>query len=101
MFQTFLLSLLLVFGLCMAVVTLAVFDVVVYPSQLGPWITAPGDPLYIAGSVLGYYALFTGLVFALIVFSSDDSSEPGRSEAGTPRAVDAADHIYELAPISE
>jgi hypothetical protein len=26
--------------------------------------------------------------------SSDDSSEPGRSEAGTPRAVDAANRIY-------
>ena len=52
-FQTFLLSLLLVFGLCMAALTLVVYDVVEYPSQLRPWITAPGDPLYIAGSVLG------------------------------------------------
>ena len=56
-------------------------DVVGDLSQLGPWITAPETHFTLPVVSWAYYALFTGLVLAAFVSSSDDSSEPGRSEA--------------------
>ena len=66
-FQTFLLSLLLVFGLCMAALTL-----VIYMSwNININVNVKGSHLhshFILPEVSwGYYAVFTGLVFALIV----------------------------------
>ena len=66
-FQTFLLSLLLVFGLCMAALTLVIYmawniqlNVDIGGSRLETHVTLPQVSW-------GYYAVFTGLVFALIV----------------------------------
>ena len=66
-FQTFLLSLLLIFGLCMAALTLVIYmswniniNVNIGGSRMETYFTLPQVSW-------GYYAVFTGLVFALIV----------------------------------
>ena len=66
-FQTFLLSLLLIFGLCMAALTLVIYmswniniNVNIGGSRMETHFTLPQVSW-------GYYAVFTGLVFALIV----------------------------------
>jgi hypothetical protein len=66
-FQTFLLSLLLVFGLCMAALTLVVY--MSWTIKLNVDLGLPRlETHFILPEVSwGYYAVFTGLVFALIV----------------------------------
>ena len=66
MFQTFLLSLLLVFGLCMAGLTLVIF--MSWEINLNVDTGAPADVHVFLPTVSWvYYALFTGLVFAAFV----------------------------------
>jgi hypothetical protein len=66
-FQTFLLSLLLVFGLCMAALTLVVY--MSWTIHLNVDLGLPRIDTHFTLPVVswGYYALITGLVFALIV----------------------------------
>jgi hypothetical protein len=65
-FQTFLLSLLLVFGLCLAGLTLVVF--MSWNVHLNVDTGAPADVHFILPKVhWGYFAVFTGLVFAAFV----------------------------------
>ena len=65
-FQTFLLSLLLVFGLCLAGLTLVVF--MSWNVHLNVDTGAPADVHFFLPKVSWvYYALFTGLVFAAFV----------------------------------
>ena len=66
-FQSFLLSLLLVFGLCMAVLTLVVLDGVENQSQCEHGSTALETHFTLPEVSWAYYALFTGLVFAAFV----------------------------------
>ena len=67
MFQTFLLLLLLVFGLCMAVLTLAVLMSWDIHLNCGPWSTRLDIHFTLPVVSWAYYALFTGLVFAAFV----------------------------------
>ena len=92
MFQTFLLSLLLVFGLCMAGLTLVFL--MSWDINLNVEAGGPANVHFILPRCPGSTTpCLPGSCSPRSFFSSDDSSRPGRSEAGT-RSVDAADRIY-------
>jgi len=66
-FQTFLLSLLLIFGLCMAALTLVVYMAWTIKLNVDLGLPRLETHFTLPQVSWGYYAVFTGLVFALIV----------------------------------
>jgi hypothetical protein len=66
-FQTFLLSLLLIFGLCMAALTLVIYMAWTIKLNIDLGLPRLETHFTVPEVSWGYYAVFTGLVFALIV----------------------------------